>query len=466
MSFLDDTGTEKESLLDRLLRAQYPIDDTDPLENFPDIGEIVIAQMTGRIGFGQDVIQSAQKMFEEANGYQRLNGQKRKNNRFDVQKNDQMLQSSFSTSFHEPIAKKKFQQNGMDTSFSEPLTADAFFPQQTVGKERKPQRQINNLDRDIERLLQTVNRVYGPKEWTEAEKLEFSKYCKILRGGKLTDEDKTNLHNFYARVYLQQYQKDLGLNGPASEEVVKEILGSKSAICYPVQSGLLLNDSQKDLKKEDIIPMMPKANEPSSSVIGIARNYDPTLKNEKEKEFQQIISSMFTTVFKNSHHIPGSPNNHRSYNGELKELVHRLNKYMGENKNWNKNEIHELEMFYKSFKEKFMTIDDSNKFRMFLRSIYRNIEKQERKTVEFQEQKKNWQEDEKLHLGPEQGQLPSSSVESHIEQFNSMKEDLLDDKKQRKAAYLRQWRFAQKEKQMKSKGSDFYPVERRIDTIA
>ena len=62
-----------------MLRAQYPIDDTDPLENFPDIGEIVIAQMTGRIGFGQDVIQSAQKMFEEANGYQRLNGQKQIN---------------------------------------------------------------------------------------------------------------------------------------------------------------------------------------------------------------------------------------------------------------------------------------------------------------------------------------------------------------------------------------------------
>ena len=53
-------------MLDILIKTEEPSDETDPLDQFGDISEAVIGQISGSLEMSEDLMQNALKMFGDA----------------------------------------------------------------------------------------------------------------------------------------------------------------------------------------------------------------------------------------------------------------------------------------------------------------------------------------------------------------------------------------------------------------
>ncbi|PIC46031.1 hypothetical protein B9Z55_005852 [Caenorhabditis nigoni] len=445
MNSLDDfeeTGSGSSSLLDILIQAEEPSDDTDPLDAIGNIGDDVLGQLSGAIASGEDVMQNALKMFQEAMSYTKSKPPISKQSR----KND--LGASFPslptlTPIQAELTAKQFHQSDRRAGFSPRTNVDVDCPEfflngqknsaqfkllhEKLEKERS--QQFDDLvSKDVERLLSAASKIYGPREWTKEEKMEFSSYCRNLRSGTLSDDDKKNLENFYCKAYNES------LTGSSiNQESVKKIkLESK--------------------KSEDEIE---HTFDLQTTLDAVQMNsHDPRMKYEKEKEFRDAANSIFTEVFEARLNNGSSKAGENGVVGDLRFLTKKLNELMGdENKQWTPTEVSQLRRYLDKFREKMhFTIVQTKELGNFLRKVFGRLEQYEierENDTALQEKRKYWQEYRKTHVPVRKEREPRSHPVRPYNRSNiNTKEETLEARKIRKAAYLRQWRLDQKEKKL------------------
>ncbi|KAF1765410.1 hypothetical protein GCK72_005362 [Caenorhabditis remanei] len=468
------------SLLDILIKTEEPSDETDPLDQFGDISEAVIGQISGSLEMSEDLMQNALKMFGDAMDYKPITPITQKRKRIHRESQISDVKPTLSPLPCQPVESvKKIRKNdprsvncprsnySVDYTeiFQKEQKTDFQFKTFHQQLEKERTRRIDEqVNKDVERLLNSATRIYGPKEWTSEEKTEFSSYCRNLRTGSLNEEDRNNLQNFYAKAYQQDYQSLLGASSPLGQKEVKETLASSSAICLPMKED---NHIFVERVKQEVINSMPAPLTLSCLLnhLDEAQKYkfDPGMKYEREKQFRYAATKIFKNVVNSRkiftpEDISRGPDNRRRFeSSDIKSLVTNINGLMNEqNKVWSPDQVQQLGDYYNIFIEKqHFNIVQTKDLGKFLRKIYGRLQQyeieRENDTV-LQEKRKYWQEYAKTHAPPAKktpGRKPikwNHPVRAYNKSNVDTTGETLEEKKLRKAAYLRQWRLAQKEK--------------------
>lgn len=468
---LPGSSTKKDSrpsssLLDILIKTEEPNDEPDPLDQIGNIGEAVICQFSGTttMEFGQDLMNNALKMFEEAMDYNNFkkpvkDTKKRKESPPEIPPKRETalppppLQTSHTAKMlHQSDLKAGFYfrtkfDSACPEMFENGQKSSAQFARlhQKLEKERA-QQYDEQISRDVDRLLNEATKIHGPKLWSSEEKLEFSSYIRNLRSGSLNDEDKRNIYDFYARAYPNSI--------PKIPEIPQNLLEAS------VKNELI---EVKEELSDTVDPPSPLL-ENLEAVQQFA--FDPAMKYEKEKEFRVAANNIFLRVFSRSggkrtlEELATGVGNRRNF--ELKDimsLIVKLNELMGEKqKKWSPEEVQCLWKYYDTFREKMhFTIVQTKDLGHFLRKAFGRLEQYEierENDTALQEKRKYWQEYKKTHAPRKDARRASAKmvgprmtpVRPYVKSNIDTKGETLEAKKIRKAAYLRQWRVAQKEK--------------------
>lgn len=435
------------SLLDSLIKTEESPDETDPLDGFGNIGETVMGQLNGTIGLEEPVINSFGGTMGHSNFEKR--SQKRQHTGIETNATKKFYQSDLEHGFTPRLKFDKkhmdFFNEGQPTSFKE--------LHEKLEKDRSKQFE-EQLSKDVDRLLQSANRIYGEKEWSPEEKTEFTAFCRKLKSGKLSDEDKKQLNNFYSKAYEKKYQEKMK-EGTANNDDVKDMLATRSAVRFPVKLGVVPKDYKLALREEDIKTekgeKKPVEANPSGT-LDLSSRINPALKYEAEKEFRIAANDIFVSVYLKfeKETLSFSQRRKETLRKEVSELIPLINQYMADdNKKWNEKDTQLLGNYYEMFLEKMnFTIMQSKELGTFLRKVFGKLEKYEierENNTALQEKRKYWQE-YKTMVPPNQGKQGRRSLKFDF--CSQSKAEV--EKRVRKAAYLRQWRIAQKEKQSQS----------------
>lgn len=480
-------GTVSSSLLDILIKTEESIDEQDSLESIGNIGDEVIDQLSGAMELGQDWMQNALKMSSDVMGYMIQpksvpNPSSRKQTRLQRTTSPlplpsclAPLQESTTKKFHKRDMKDGFSpRTKFDSACSELFqagqTSDSqlLLLHQKLEKERSQQFE-NLVNKDVERLLNSAKRIYGPMEWTTEQKSEFANYCRNLRSGSLSEKDKKSLQNFYAKAYQQN-------SLTSDQEDVKEMLAAKSAIHFPGQHKAFKREETEMLHvKEEVKEEVEDVEEGEvftqstitplefQSTLDPAQigNFDPGTKYEKEKEFRFAANNIFSDVvnerLRQQNSIPMAADRWTAREIGLKEdlrtLTMKFNQLMkDEEKKWTSVEMVHLKGYLDMFKDKMhFTIIQTKDLGMFLRKTYGRLQQYEierENDTALQEKRKYWQEYRKAHVPVKKEKaVKAHPTRPYVKTNMSNKGETNEAKRLRKAAYLRQWRLAQKEKQ-------------------
>lgn len=465
------TESVSSSLLDILIKSEEPSDEPDPLEAIGNIGDEVIVQLSGAMDSGQDLMQNALKMFDDVMAYSKKPSVAKKQTRHQKTGSPLPLPPSYSES-----SSKKFHKSDMKAGYS-PRTKfdsssscselfqhgqipDARFQVLHDKLEKERCQQFEDLIKnDVERLLSSASKIYGPREWTVEEKTEFANYCRNLRSGSLSDEDKASLQNFYTKAYQESLD----------QESVKDMLAEKST--EQDQLKLLKKEEMMDVKQktfEQDMEEMPQLTAPSflfESALDPAQigNFDPGMKYEKEKEFRAAANNIFADVMnariREHHPIPverlAASVREDALKEDLKTLAKKFSQLMkDEKKKWTAAELMNLKRYLDLFSERmFFTIVQTKDLGMFLRKTFGRLQQYEierENDTALQEKRKFWQEYKKTHAPVRKEKEPKAPTRAYVKSKAPVNEETFEARRLRKAAYLRKWRLAQKEKQFYS----------------
>ncbi|CAA90088.1 DNA helicase [Caenorhabditis elegans] len=469
-----DIPCTSASLLDHLIQKEASAaEDTDPLDHIGNIGEAIIGQFSSGADVGTEILQNALKMFDQAMAYTNPQAPpKRKYKRKEAPIEDAQPTTTSSATLASlltlnpvPIesSAKRFHQNDLRAGFSPRTKFDVDCSDFFLLQGSDADTQFNNLhkklekertqmfddqvSKDVERLLNTANRVHGPREWTAEEKAEFTSYCRSWRSGALGADDKLNLQKFYSKAYGKVFQ-GLSENKASSEE---------SAIDFSNFMGVGSEDPAN--QTEDVPGGSCKASPDNFSFSTL----NPRMKYEKEKEFRSAINNIFTEVFKEFHSkkqfIPKPTRLDvppcEIEREHLSMLMSKFSIAMDDpEKEWNVDELQELRRFYTLFREKnHLPFVQTKEFGKFLRKAFGRLEHyelQRENDTSLQEKRKFWQEYRKTHVPPKRERKACAArttpVRPYIKSNIDTKGETEEERRLRRAAYLRKWRLAQKEK--------------------
>ncbi|CAI5440818.1 unnamed protein product [Caenorhabditis angaria] len=284
----------------------------------------------------------------------------------------------------------------------------------------------NDITRDVDRLLEAANKVYGFRVWSAAEKKEFEKFCKILRfRGTLSNEEKEELKMFYAKAYkLTDIEGTYGERRNAVLKCNDEASTSSTSPKLELEPLELFGN----MLKNQLCPSKKRGRPPKTDPADLSPLFS-TISDQRQKE-------------KNILRILSKANDLNGQKGKI----------------WSPAEIKEFEKFYEIFigKQSF-SVEQSKELNEFYKRAYGEFdpfliakevdERQQEKKKYWQEYRRNYYLARKAQgivpsarkSQPKQQQQVVPKVKQVKEKAASTAEEIAETRK-RKAAYLREWR--------------------------
>ncbi|CAI2339181.1 unnamed protein product [Caenorhabditis sp. 36 PRJEB53466] len=485
------TGSSSDSpssLLDILIKAEegiQQIGQADPVDRMEDIGETVISQLTGEIGLGEDeesIRQNAFKLFDEAMSYSKpVLPQKRKYTRW---KHPVENKAVFPAAVP-PVVEKA------DTKSTIPRAKFAF---QILHEKLEEERETlfeDQVSKDVDRLLQAANRIYGPKIWSDEEKAEFAKYY-ILREGVQFGEWRSATTGRPTDCRAAANGNDDAKSGsvptPTSSPIKRKTNHKEEEeLLYPKRATIEMKGVKIEIKEEDVDPYEEGCStEVAPPPVKMQFTpFHPGMKYEKEKEFRAAAINIFMEVFLNVRKftsstgssddpiqarrrgrprvlyrpaVPTPDEQAKRKEEDLKYLSRKMNEVMNEEeKVWSVEELDELGRFYHVFREKMnLTIIQTKELGNFLRKAFGRLEQYEierENDAALKEKRKYWQEYKRTHEpssqrgGKRTAHVRTTPVRPYIKTNIDTTGETEEQRKARKAAYLRAWRVRRAEQQ-------------------
>uniref|UniRef100_A0A1I7T7F4 Uncharacterized protein n=1 Tax=Caenorhabditis tropicalis TaxID=1561998 RepID=A0A1I7T7F4_9PELO len=127
-----------------------------------------------------------------------------------------------------------------------------------------------------------------------------------------------SLQNFYARAYQEEYGNKLEGKETLDEEKINDILASKSAVSFPIQTEFIREESKEEEEGR------PSPNGLSDNLEPVPlTHFDPAVKYGKEKEFRYAANKIFLKVFQ---HYSSTNSNCSEEEKRVKDVVNLIEK--------------------------------------------------------------------------------------------------------------------------------------------